>query len=78
MGNPSRSVSHRYCLHVGHRLVTMDDEQESANEQPAELEGQLSINDYLLELGESPVPDLAATKLTDEEIAAFLEGEANK
>lgn len=56
----------------------MDDEQESADEPPAELDGQLSINDYLLELGEKPVPDLDATTLTDEEIAAFFEGEANK
>lgn len=50
----------------------MDDKPEL----PAELDGQLSINDFLLELGEKPVPEVDGTTLTDEDIAAFLEGEA--
>lgn len=55
----------------------MDNEQESADEPSAELDGQLSINDYLIELGEEPVLKIVVAEPTDEEIAAFFEGEAN-
>lgn len=54
----------------------MDYEEESANEPSDELDGQLSINDYLVELGEDPVPGTDWGKLTDAEIEAFFEGEA--
>lgn len=56
----------------------MDNEQEPADEPSAELDGQLSINDYLIELGEEPVHKIVVAEPTDEEIAAFFEGEANK
>lgn len=55
----------------------MDYEDESANEPPDELDGQLSINDVLLELGEKPVLSIIESELSDEEIAAFFENETD-
>jgi hypothetical protein len=37
-----------------------------------ELEGQTSINEELIRMGEKPVEEIVIAELTDEEIADFL------
>ena len=56
----------------------MSSEHEQADEPPAELEGQTSINDHLIAMGEKPVLNIVVAAPTDEEIAAFLDGEAGR
>lgn len=52
--------------------------QDPPEEPPAELEGQTSINEHLVELGEKPVLKIEVREPTDEEISAFLTGETDR
>lgn len=52
--------------------------QEPDEESPEELEGQTSINEHLVELGEKPVLKVEVREPTDEEISAFLTEETDR